>query len=164
MATAPVGLHAGRQFPSSFQFSGNGRALLDAAPLETLLDGIGGLGDVSACHSPVPILVRIPGQRHLVDGDGSESQGCHPIHLPNRDDAFIGELQGSKLPGHLPQLLDTGQERSRQDFMEMSRHHLQDPKRMFQRHQCGWVTMRTDDDPVEVLGRDLRVLVGARAA
>jgi len=35
---------------------------------------------------------------------------------------------------------------------------------MFQRHQCGWVTMRTVDDPVEVLGRDLRVLVGKRAA
>jgi hypothetical protein len=45
----------------------------------------------------------------------------------------------------------------------MSLHHSLDPKRIFQRHQCGWVVMRTTDDPVDVLGRDLRVLVGRAA-
>jgi hypothetical protein len=34
---------------------------------------------------------------------------------------------------------------------------------VFQRHQCGWVVMHSNDDPVEVLGRDLRVLVGRGA-
>jgi uncharacterized protein (DUF58 family) len=61
-------------------------------------------------------------------------------------------------------LLDTGRDRARRDFQDMSRHHSEDPKRMFMRHQCGWVTMRTHDDPVDVLGRDLRVLLGGRAA
>jgi len=42
-------------------------------------------------------------------------------------------------------------------------HHSLDPKRIFQRHQCGWVVMNTNDDPVEVLGRELRVLVGRAA-
>jgi len=51
-----------------------------------------------------------------------------------------------------------------QRFRAMSAEHAREPQRMFQRHQCGWVTMRTVDDPVEVLGRDLRVLVGKRAA
>jgi hypothetical protein len=31
---------------------------------------------------------------------------------------------------------------------------------MFQRHQCGWMVMHTDDDPVDLMGRELRILVG----
>ncbi len=74
-------------------------------------------------------------------------------------------------PGRFPitdgqhaNLLDTGREGARRRFMAMSERHVTEPQRMFQRHQCGWVTMHTTDDPVDVLGRDLRVLVGGRAA
>jgi hypothetical protein len=38
--------------------------------------------------------------------------------------------------------------------------HLSEPRRLFQKHLCGWVTLHTDDDPIDVLGRDLRMLVG----
>jgi hypothetical protein len=31
---------------------------------------------------------------------------------------------------------------------------------MFQRHKCGWMVLKTTDDPVELLGRELRMLVG----
>jgi hypothetical protein len=31
---------------------------------------------------------------------------------------------------------------------------------VFQRHQCGWLTLQTDDDPVDVLGREMRMLIG----
>lgn len=73
-------------------------------------------------------------------------------------------------PGRFPisdgehsSLLDTGREQSRQRFDAMSHRHTHDPQQMFQKHQCGWVRMRTTDDPVEVLGRDLRVLLGRTA-
>jgi hypothetical protein len=42
----------------------------------------------------------------------------------------------------------------------MGTEHSQEPRRLFQKHQCGWMVLRTEDDPVEVLGRELRVLVG----
>lgn len=60
-------------------------------------------------------------------------------------------------------VLDTRADRGRRRYTAMSEHHAHDPQRLFQRHQCGWVTMRTTDDPVDVLGRDLRVLVGRAA-
>ncbi len=65
--------------------------------------------------------------------------------------------------GEQASLLDTAREGGRQRFESMSLHHANDARRVFQRHQCGWVTMRTVDDPVEVLGRDLRMLVGRAA-
>lgn len=65
--------------------------------------------------------------------------------------------------GQQASLLDTARNTGSQRFDEMSRHHLEDPKRMFQRHQCGWITLRTTDDPVEVLGRELRMLTGRAA-
>ncbi len=65
--------------------------------------------------------------------------------------------------GHDVSLLDMSREGGRQRFGRMSLAHAEGPRRMFQRHQCGWVTMRTVDDPVEVLGRDLRMLVGRAA-
>ena len=34
------------------------------------------------------------------------------------------------------------------------------PRDLFLRHNCGWLVLGTDDDPVDVLGRELRVLVG----
>jgi len=45
----------------------------------------------------------------------------------------------------------------------MSTHHLEDPRRLFYRHMCGWMVMYTDDDPVDLLGRELRILVGRPA-
>ena len=65
--------------------------------------------------------------------------------------------------GDRSSMLDTGRDKARRRFEDMSRHHAEDPRRMFQPHQCGWVSMRTTDDPVDVLGRDLRVLVGRAA-
>jgi uncharacterized protein (DUF58 family) len=60
-------------------------------------------------------------------------------------------------------MLDMASEQASSRFEDMSKHHSLDPKRMFQRHQCGWVVMQTDDDPVDVLGRELRILMGRAA-
>jgi hypothetical protein len=60
-------------------------------------------------------------------------------------------------------MLDTHQEQSRRQFDLMSSEHGEIPRRMFQRHKCGWMVLKTSDDPVEVLGRELRLLVGRRA-
>ncbi len=60
-------------------------------------------------------------------------------------------------------LLDTTRASARERFSMMSRHHAIDPQRLFLKHQCGWVVMRTTDDPVDVLGRELRILVGRAA-
>ena len=60
-------------------------------------------------------------------------------------------------------LLDTTREPARTRFHSMVEQHTTDPQHMFQRHQCGWVVMHTTDDPVDVLGRDLRILVGRTA-
>ncbi len=57
-------------------------------------------------------------------------------------------------------MLDTTREPASLRFNDMSRRHSLDPKRIFQRHKCGWVVMHTADDPVDVLCRDLRILVG----
>ncbi len=62
--------------------------------------------------------------------------------------------------GEQVDLLDTGIDRGRRRFETMQHTHTEAPRRLFQRHQCGWVTLRTTDDPVDVLGRELRVLVG----
>lgn len=60
-------------------------------------------------------------------------------------------------------MLDTYQELSRRKFHQMSSEHGETPKRMFQRHKCGWMVLKTTDDPVELLGRELRLLVGRGA-
>jgi hypothetical protein len=57
-------------------------------------------------------------------------------------------------------VLDMGQKESRSRYDQMSSAHLDVPRRMFQKHQCGWLVLHTDDDPVDVLGHELRVLVG----
>jgi uncharacterized protein (DUF58 family) len=72
-------------------------------------------------------------------------------------------LPGGRYPisdGMHNSMLDTTSEKARLRYDDMSSHHIDDPKRVFQRHQCGWVVMRTTDDPVEVLGRELRILMG----
>ena len=57
-------------------------------------------------------------------------------------------------------MLNTGHAASRQRYHAMGEKHLETPRRLFQKHACGWLTLRADDDPVDVLGRELRVLVG----
>jgi len=57
-------------------------------------------------------------------------------------------------------MLDTHRATSRQQFDLMSTQHTEIPRRMFQRHKCGWMVLKTTDDPVELLGRELRMLVG----
>ena len=37
----------------------------------------------------------------------------------------------------------------------MSLRHLDEPRRLFQKHHCGWLVLHTNDDPVDVLGREL---------
>lgn len=68
--------------------------------------------------------------------------------------------------GHYPitdgeqlSVLDMGRKDSRSKYEDMSFRHLDEPRRLFQKHQCGWLVLHTSDDPVEVLGRELRILV-----
>jgi len=56
-------------------------------------------------------------------------------------------------------MLDTHRTTSRNQFERMSEEHGDMPRRMFQRHKCGWMVLKTEDDPVDVLGRELRMLV-----
>jgi hypothetical protein len=58
-------------------------------------------------------------------------------------------------------MLDTHQQKSRHQFDRMSSDHSELPRRMFQRHKCGCMVLKTTDDPVDVLGRELRMLVGS---
>jgi uncharacterized protein (DUF58 family) len=60
-------------------------------------------------------------------------------------------------------VLDMSQKESRSRYDAMSIKHLDAPRRMFQKHQCGWLVLHTDDDPVDVLGRELRILIGRPA-
>lgn len=73
------------------------------------------------------------------------------------------QLPSGRFPisdGENSSMLDTHQQKSRQLFEAMSTEHGESPKRMFQRHKCGWIVVKTTDDPVEVLGRELRMLIG----
>jgi uncharacterized protein (DUF58 family) len=60
-------------------------------------------------------------------------------------------------------VLEMGQGESRKRYESMVHQHVEEPRRMFQKHQCGWFVLHTDDDPVDVLGRELRLLVGRPA-
>lgn len=62
--------------------------------------------------------------------------------------------------GENSSVLDMGQKTSRSRYQAMSSMHLSEPRRLFQKHQCGWLVLHTDEDPVDVLGRELRILVG----
>jgi uncharacterized protein (DUF58 family) len=65
--------------------------------------------------------------------------------------------------GHHSAMLDTTRQGGRDRFGRMSKAHFHAPQRLFLKHQCGWLVMRTHDDPVDVLGRELRILVGRAA-
>jgi uncharacterized protein (DUF58 family) len=62
--------------------------------------------------------------------------------------------------GENSSVLDLGHKTSRSRYLEMSLRHLNEPRQLFQKHHCGWLVLQTDDDPVDVLGRELRILVG----
>ena len=57
-------------------------------------------------------------------------------------------------------MLDTNQQKSRRKFDRMSTELGEVPRSLFRRHKCGWLVLKTTDDPVDVLGRELRMLVG----
>lgn len=62
--------------------------------------------------------------------------------------------------GEQATVLDMGLDESKRRYDAMVLRHLDEPRRVFQKHQCGWLVLHTDDDPVDVLGRELRLLVG----
>ena len=86
--------------------------------------------------------------------------GCQ-IMDPAEQDLPAGRFPISD--GEHSAMLDTHQQKSRSQFDQMSVQHGEIPRRMFQRHKCGWMVLNTTDDPVEVLGRELRMLVGRGA-
>lgn len=87
----------------------------------------------------------------------SDVIGCQVL------DAAEHQLPPGRYPitdGEQATVLDTGQGASRRRYETMCHQHLTEPRRLFQRHNCGWLVLNSDDDPVDVLGRELRVLVG----
>jgi uncharacterized protein (DUF58 family) len=86
--------------------------------------------------------------------------GCQVLDRAER------ELPDGRYPisdGHDSSIIDTGLSGDRKRFLQMSLQHLEEPRRLFNRHQCGWMVMYTDDDPVDLLGRELSILVGRPA-
>lgn len=78
-------------------------------------------------------------------------------------DAAEHELPLGRYPitdGDSATILDMAHTASRKRYSEMGLRHLDEPRRLFQKHNCGWLVLNTDDDPVDVLGREMRVLVG----
>ena len=87
----------------------------------------------------------------------SDVIGCQVL------DAAEHELPAGRYPitdGEQATVLDTSRSASRNRYQAMSDRHLDQPRRLFQKHNCGWMVLNSDDDPVDVLGRELRVLVG----
>jgi len=78
-------------------------------------------------------------------------------------DAAEYQLPEGRYPisdGEHAAMLDMKRKDARSRYDAMVHKHLKEPSRMFLKHQCGWLVLNTDDDPVDVLGRELRVLVG----
>jgi uncharacterized protein (DUF58 family) len=81
-------------------------------------------------------------------------------------DAAEYQLPAGRYPitdGEHISVLDMGRKDSRSNYEAMSLRHLDEPRRLFQKHQCGWLVLHTNEDPVDVLGRELRILVGRPA-
>jgi uncharacterized protein (DUF58 family) len=83
--------------------------------------------------------------------------GCQVVD-PSEQSLPVGRYPISD--GAHSAMFDTHRQNSRHQFERMSAAHGDVPRRMFQRHKCGWIVLKTDDDPVELLGRELRLLVG----
>ncbi len=87
----------------------------------------------------------------------NDVNGCQVMYAAEED------LPKGRYPisdGQETSVLDIARPAARRRFEAMRQEHATEPRRLFQKHQCGWMVLRTDDDPVEVLGRELRVLVG----
>jgi len=141
--------------------------------LEPQTDGGGETGPLSVALERVRHAVR-PGSLIVVISDFfSMDENCHR-HLSrlHQHNDVIGcqvlDAAEYRLPvGRYPisdgkdvAMLDMGQGESRSRYESMVHRHIEEPRRMFQKHQCGWFVLHTDDDPVDVLGRELRMLVG----
>ena len=83
--------------------------------------------------------------------------GCQVL---DRSEQQLPEGRYPISDGQTSSIFDTRQTADRKRFLSMSLRHVEEPRRLFQRHQCGWMVMYTDDDPVDLLGRELRILVG----
>ena len=87
----------------------------------------------------------------------SDVIGCQVL------DAAEHKLPPGRYPitdGEQATVLDTGHGSSRKRYETMGSRHLNEPRQLFQKHNCGWLVLNSDDDPVDVLGRELRILVG----
>jgi len=87
----------------------------------------------------------------------NDVMGCQVLDRSER------QLPDGRYPisdGHSSSIMDTGQPEDRKRYRQMSVQHLDAPRRLFQRHHCGWMVMYADDDPVDLLGREMRILVG----
>lgn len=87
----------------------------------------------------------------------SDVIGCQVL------DAAEHSLPAGRYPitdGEQATVLDTSRTSARNRYEAMGSKHLNEPRRLFQKHNCGWMVLNSDDDPVDVLGRELRVLVG----
>jgi uncharacterized protein (DUF58 family) len=132
--------------------------------------------------APEPLSVALERVRHTVrpgslvivisDFFGlDESCNRHVSRLRQHNDVIgcqvLDPAEHSLPPGRYPitdgeqsTVMDTGQPASRRRYETMGLKHLNEPRRLFQKHQCGWLVLNTDEDPVDVLGREMRVLVG----
>jgi uncharacterized protein (DUF58 family) len=132
--------------------------------------------------SPEPLSVALERVRHTVrpgslvivisDFFGlDESCNRHISRLRQHNDVIgcqvLDPAEHRLPPGRYPitdgeqsTVMDTGRSSSRRRYETMGLEHLNEPRRLFQKHQCGWLVLNTDDDPVDVLGREMRVLVG----
>ncbi len=86
--------------------------------------------------------------------------GCQVMD-PAEQDLPAGRFPISD--GEQSSMLDTYKTLPRKQFNRMSVAHRDMPRRMFQRHKCGWLILKTTDDAVDVLGRELQILVGRAA-
>jgi uncharacterized protein (DUF58 family) len=141
--------------------------------LEPGQEGIEGEEPLSTALERVRHTVR-PGSLVVVISDFfslDEASSRHLSRLRQHNDV-IGcqvldpaehELPAGRYPitdGEDVALLDMSQGPARRRYDAMGLRHLHEPRRLFRKHQCGWLVLNTDDDPVDVLGRELRVLVG----
>jgi len=141
--------------------------------LEPHGEGTGETGNLSIALERVRHAVR-PGSLVVVISDFfglDENCNRHLSRLHQHNDVIgcqVLDPSEYRLPeGRYPisdgkdaSVLDMGQGASRKRYESMVLQHLDAPRRMFQKHKCGWFVLHTDDDPVDVLGRELRLLVG----
>jgi uncharacterized protein (DUF58 family) len=138
----------------------------------------------SSARAPEPLSAALERVRHTVRPGSlvivisdffslDESSNRHLSRLRQHNDVLgcqvLDAAEHGLPPGRYPitdgseaSILDMGHSGSRSRYEAMSLQHLSEARRLFQKHQCGWMVLNTDDDPIDVLGRELRVLVQGR--